>query len=70
MRKHTEVCIHSLCLTWALFDAEGSICVFGPWVVLQLERGGVVDEGLWALRHTCTAVVEVSAGLDTRKQGY
>lgn len=46
---------------WALFDAECSVCVFGPWVVLQLERGGVVDEGPWALGHTSAAVVEVCA---------
>lgn len=64
------VFVFFVCLTWAFFDAERSICVFGPRVVLQLERGGVVDEGLRALRHTRTAVVEISAGLDRKKQGY
>lgn len=51
-------------LTWALLDAEGSVCVLGVRVVFQLEGCGVVDEGLRTLRHTRPTVIKVSAGLE------
>lgn len=54
-------------LTWAFLDAEGSVGVFGPGVVLQLEGDGVVDERLRTLGHTGPAVIEVGAGLQREK---
>ena len=57
------VCVQVVRLTWTLLDTEGSIGVLGPGVVFQLEGGGVVDEGLGALGHTCPAVIEAGAGL-------
>lgn len=57
------------CLTWTFLDAEGSVGVFGPGVVLQLEGDGVVDERLWALGHACPAVVEVGTGLQMKVGG-
>lgn len=53
-------------LTWAFLDAEGSIGVFGPEVVFQLEGDGVVEEGLWTLGHARPAVIEVDTGLQTK----
>lgn len=52
-----------LSLTWTLLDAEGAVGVFGSGVVFQLEGDRVVDKRLWALGHTCPAVIEVSTGL-------
>lgn len=60
---------HASCLTWTFLDTEGSVGVFGPGVVLQLEGDGVVDERLWALGHTCPAVVEVGTGLQMKVEG-
>lgn len=57
--------VHVLRLTWTLLDTEGSVGVFCPGVVFQLEAGGVVDKWLRALGHACPAVVEVGAGLRT-----
>lgn len=54
-------------LTWTLLDAEGSIGVFGPEVVFQLEGDGVVEEWLWTLGHTRPAVIEVGTGLQTKR---
>lgn len=57
------------CLTWTFLDAEGSVGVFCPGVVLQLEGDGVVDERLRALGHTRPAVVEVGTGLRMKVEG-
>ena len=60
-RMHCQVYF----LTRTLLDTEGSIGVFGPGVVLQLEGGGVVHEVLGALGHARPAVIEVGTGLQT-----
>lgn len=52
-------------LTWTLLDAESSIGVLCPRVMLQLEGGRVVDKWLRALGHTCPTVIKVGAGLQT-----
>lgn len=60
---------HPSCLTRTFLDAEGSIGVFGPGVVLQLEGNGVVDERLWALGRTRPTVIEVGTGLQMKVEG-
>jgi hypothetical protein len=52
-----------LSLTWAFLDTECSICVLRIEVVLQLEGGWIVHEGLWTLCNTCSTVIEIHAGL-------
>lgn len=55
-------------LTWTLFHAEGAVGVLSAGVVLQLEWGGVVNEGLRTLGDTSPTVVEVGAGLQKKKR--
>lgn len=50
-------------LTWALLDTESPVGVLGIVIVLQLEGGGVVHEGLGALCDTSTTVIEIHTGL-------
>lgn len=55
-------------LTWTFFNAEGSVGVLRPGIVLQLEGGGVVDKRLGALGHARPAVIKVGTGLQTNKR--
>jgi len=53
-------------LTWALFDAKSPIGVLGIVIMLQLECGGIVYESLGALRDTCTTIIEIHTGLQSK----
>lgn len=63
MQQNTLVSNNSKRLTWTLLDTKCSVGVLGSGVVLQLERCGVVHEGLRALGHTGSAVVEIGTSL-------
>lgn len=68
MHRSGFECVQVVGLTWTFFNAEGSVGVLRPGIVLQLEGGGVVDKWLGALGHACPAVIKVGTGLQTNRE--